>query len=134
MLFELFLTITRSLADGAPASSPLALLPGMARDIAVLAVGGAVVGLVLGWLTLRLLRVLRRTNCSMAQEVGAIQAMSFFTFYLANAPLGVSGVIAVVVFGLFGSATSKFELANSGGRVARVWGGGAGAGKRVAPC
>ena len=46
-----------------------------------------------------------------------IQAMSFFTFYLANAPLGVSGVIAVVVFGLFGSATSKFELANSGGWV-----------------
>ena len=70
VLFELFLTTTRALAGGTPASSPLAVLPGMARDIVRLAAGGAVVGLALGWLTLQLLRLLRRTNCSMAQVRG----------------------------------------------------------------
>ena len=37
-------------------------------------------------------------------------AMAYLTFYVANLPLGVSGVTAVVVLGLFGSATGKWMM------------------------
>ena len=37
-------------------------------------------------------------------------AMAYLAFYVANLPLGVSGVTAVVVLGLFGSATGKWQM------------------------
>ena len=36
--------------------------------------------------------------------------MAYLTFFLANSPLQVSGVTAVVVLGLYGSATGKWEM------------------------
>ena len=40
-------------------------------------------------------------------EVAVTLAMSYLVYYVTNAPLHLSGVIAVVVFGLYGSATLK---------------------------
>ena len=42
-------------------------------------------------------------------------AMAYLTFYVANLPLKVSGVTAVVVMGLYGSATSKWMMCGSCG-------------------
>lgn len=53
--------------------------------------GGLLVGLTLGYVTLRLLRLLRWHGASTFQEVAAIQALGYLAFYVANAPLQVSG-------------------------------------------
>ena len=45
-----------------------------------------------------------------AQELAVSFAMAYLAFYLANSPLKVSGVTAVVVLGLYGSATGKWEM------------------------
>lgn len=89
------------------------VLPKMAVEFSWLAIGGCFVGLFFGWLTLKVLRLMRTTGASRPRELGLVQGMALLTFYVGSSPLGVSGVIAVVVFGLYGAATSKFELANT---------------------
>lgn len=120
VLFTVFMASVQKMDVGGPqltqrlqSEKVFDILPNMAYEIARLAAGGALVGLLFGWLTLKCLRLLRRTGASGPRELAFIQGMSFFTFYIANAPLNVSGVIAVVIFGMYGAATSKFELANS---------------------
>ena len=44
------------------------------------------------------------------QELAVSIAMAYLSYYVANSPLGVSGVTAVVVLGLYGSATGKWEM------------------------
>lgn len=89
------------------------VLPRIAAEFSWLAIGGCLVGLFFGWLTLKVLRLMRTTGASRPRELGLVQGMALLTFYVGSSPLGVSGVIAVVVFGLYGAATSKFELANT---------------------
>ncbi|PRW44236.1 Sodium hydrogen exchanger 7 [Chlorella sorokiniana] len=125
VLFELFHRLVQQLGEdgsssrgssgssGSAPTSPLAVLPLLGAEIAQLAAGGVAVGLAAGWLTRRLLRLLRWFGASASQEVATIVAVGYLAFYLANAPLRVSGVIAVVVFGLYGNSTSHFELASS---------------------
>lgn len=43
-------------------------------------------------------------------EVGVVTGISYLCFYVANAPMKVSGVIAVVVYGLYGSATTLWDM------------------------
>lgn len=43
-------------------------------------------------------------------EVGVITGISYLCFYIANGPARVSGVIAVVVYGLYGSATTLWDM------------------------
>lgn len=43
-------------------------------------------------------------------EVGVITGISYLCFYVANAPMKVSGVIAVVVYGLYGSANTLWDM------------------------
>ena len=120
VLFTVFLSAVKALggrnADATSAAlGPNAILPAMGMELIRLSLGGAVVGAVLGWLTLKLLRMLRHAGPSISHQVGLIQAMSYITFYTAETPpFGVSGVIAVVCFGLYGAASSKFELGHSG--------------------
>ena len=95
-------------------ATPAQLLPGMFIQVCRLSIGGALVGWAAGYITLRLLRVLRRWGAQSFFGIGIIQAGAFLSFYIANSPLQVSGVISVVVFGLYGAATSKFEYAHSG--------------------
>lgn len=40
-------------------------------------------------------------------EVAVTVGVSYLVYYVTNAPLHLSGVIAVVVYGLYGSATLK---------------------------
>ena len=94
VLFQLFLRLVAHLPEaggviGAP--PPLAVLPVLAREIAQLAAGGAGVGLAAGMATRRLLRALRWHGAAASQQVAAITAMGYLGFYLANAPLQVSG-------------------------------------------
>lgn len=160
MLFELFHELVQQLAEdggsGGSPSSPLQLLPQLASQIARLAAGGGAVGLAGGWLTRRLLRVLRwygasssqvggcpargcvcarwgrgrlppqqgclagprcalwdampsccpspacwppqrlRVPCTALQEVAAIVAVGYLAFYIANAPMRVSGARSAV--------------------------------------
>ncbi|GAB4814387.1 hypothetical protein N2152v2_001433 [Parachlorella kessleri] len=115
VLFDLFRAVVRQMATEGPdaAGSIFDMVPHMTLEIARLALGGLLVGLTLGYLTLRLLRMLRWHGASTAQEAAAILAMSYLTFYAANSPLRVSGVIAVAVFGLYGNSTAHFGLGAS---------------------
>jgi NhaP-type Na+/H+ or K+/H+ antiporter len=58
----------------------------------------------------RLMKLLRVRGMRPVFEVGITFGMGYLVFYLANAPLQLSGVIAVVVYGLYGSATLKWEM------------------------
>ena len=75
VLFELFHELVQQLAEdggsGSP-SSPLQVLPLLASQIARLAAGGVAVGLAGGWLTRRLLRVLRWYGASASQVGGGL--------------------------------------------------------------
>ncbi|PSC69954.1 Sodium hydrogen exchanger 7 [Micractinium conductrix] len=116
VLFEQFHRLVQQLpsaaaaANGAPVPSPLSVLPMLTWHIAVLAAGGVAVGLAAGWATTRLLRLLRWYGASAAQQVALILAGAYLSFYLANAPLAVSGVTSVVVYGLYGNSVAHFEL------------------------
>ena len=112
VLFTVFLEATKQVNQGVQ-ESWIQLLPSMSKDIARLALGGSLVGLVTGWITLKCLRVMRITGANVSKELAFIQGMSFLTFYVAQGPLNVSGVIAVVIYGMFGSSTDKFELSNT---------------------
>jgi len=112
VLFTVFLESTKQVNQGVQ-ESWIQLLPSMSKDIARLALGGSLVGLVTGWVTLKCLRVMRITGANVSKELAFIQSMSFLTFYVAQGPLNVSGVIAVVIYGMFGSSTDKFELSNT---------------------
>lgn len=109
VLFSVLTVVCKSV-DAAEFAS---VLPDIALKFVWLACGGCIFGLLSGYVTLCMLRILRKTGASHPREIGLIQGMAFFTYYIGASPLNVSGVIAVVVFGLYGAATSKFELANS---------------------
>ena len=49
----------------------------------------------------------RLPDCS---QTGATMGMAYLLFYLANGPCQVSGVIAVVVLGLYGAAQLRFNM------------------------
>ena len=106
-------SVLTAVCQSVKATEFMSVLPNIVVNFAWLAGGGCLVGLFFGWITLRILRILRRTGASRSRELGLIQGMAFFTYYIGSSPLNVSGVIAVVVFGLYGAATSKFELANT---------------------
>lgn len=55
----------------------------------------------------KIMKVLRVRGMSEDIEVAVTLAMSYLVYYVTNAPLHLSGVTAVVVFGLYGSATLK---------------------------
>lgn len=118
VLFTVFQSMVRGMSNGSELAAAdgidgLQLLFSMATDIAHLALGGAIAGAIFGWLTLKLLRILRRTGARTSRELALIQGMSFLTYYVSSSELEVSGVIAVVTYGMFGAATAKFEMANT---------------------
>jgi hypothetical protein len=112
-LFKLLLAAAQRLAAGGAPPAPAALLPAMAADVARLAAGGAAAGLAAGWATRRLAWALRWHGASGTQEAAAVLSLAYLTYYVADAQLDSSGVVAVVVFGLYGNAHGAFELAGS---------------------
>ncbi|KXZ50129.1 hypothetical protein GPECTOR_17g1002 [Gonium pectorale] len=103
------------------------LLPEFAAvvsDFAWLVVGGLVVGLVCGFIMRWALRLLQWRRLKPHVEVSLSLAAGYLSFYIANAYLESSGVIAVVVFGLYGAATGTWGLSSQARRAGafdRFW-------------
>lgn len=53
-----------------------------------------------------------RSSLGNVQELSVTLGMAYLAFYVANSPqvAGTSGVIAVVVMGIYGSATGKWDM------------------------
>jgi hypothetical protein len=62
----------------------------------------------------RLMKLLRVRGMPADFEVGITLGMCYLTYYVTNSVLHLSGVIAVVVYGLYGSATLKWEMSAVG--------------------
>lgn len=62
----------------------------------------------------KLMKLLRVRGMPPDLEVCVTVGMCYLTYYVTNAPLHLSGVIAVVVYGLYGSATLKWEMSAVG--------------------
>lgn len=58
------------------------------------------------------MKYLRMRGMHATYEVGVTVGMTYLVFYLANGPLGLSGPIAVVVYGLHGSATLNWDMSS----------------------
>lgn len=71
----------------------------------------------------RLMKLLRVRGMPPDIEVCVTVGMCYLTYYVSNAPLHLSGVIAVVVFGLYGSATLKWDMSavSSQNHFPRFW-------------
>jgi len=113
VLFEIFFDKVKDLDMGKAAQVELVPeLLSIGYQICVLAGGGIVVGLAFGYLTLFVLRWLRKGSLAPKAEISFVLGMAYVCYYVANGPLKVSGVIAVVVMGLQGGSTGKWELSS----------------------
>ncbi len=108
VLFTIFFNLSENTAAASGPILPQLLL--IAKQLVILALGGAAVGYVTGYLTRKLLGWMQLRRCQAAQELAVVFAMSYLAFYVGQALLEVSGVIAVVVYGLYGCAKGKWEV------------------------
>lgn len=76
-------------------------LRAMAADFLLLAIGGLVCGLAVGWAVGRLRDLLRRWRGSDALVEVTVSLMTPFAAYLSANALGISGILAVVAAGLY---------------------------------
>ncbi|PRW32594.1 Sodium hydrogen exchanger 7 [Chlorella sorokiniana] len=109
-LFEVFLHL---LADYSPTTgvpSVWGSIPVIIEDTLKLAGIGAGVGLAMSIATGYLLRWLRWRGAKPAVEITIILAVAYLSFYVGQNPAKGSGVISVVVFGLWGNFTSKWGM------------------------
>jgi NhaP-type Na+/H+ or K+/H+ antiporter len=126
-LFEVFnhlLAEHAGQAAGAAWPSVWSVIPTILEDIARLCAVGLALGLALSWATGHLLRWLRWRGARPYIETTVVLAAAYLSFYVTNAPARGSGVIAVVVFGLYGNATSKWGMlatAEESGSFDAVW-------------
>ncbi|KAL4855765.1 Sodium/hydrogen exchanger 7 [Chlorella vulgaris] len=109
-LFEVFLKILMDHPGDTPMPSVWSAIPGVITDTLRLAAIGAGVGLGMSIATGYLLRWLRWRGARASIEFTIVLAVSYLSFYVANSPAMGSGVIAVVVFGLWGNYTSKWGM------------------------
>eukprot|EP00884_Botryococcus_braunii_P001577 jgi/Botrbrau1/1141/Bobra.0162s0032.1 len=113
VLFEIFFGAVKDLSKGrAPEHGGLLEhIQTIVFQIVWLAAGGAAIGYAFGLVTRLLFKFLhRRTGHSAPEQLALTLGMAYLCFYLANGPGKVSGVIAVVVFGLHGSATAVWGM------------------------
>ena len=111
---------------GAPTGWPSvwSTLPGILRDIVKFTAIGVGIGLAMSWATGRLLRWMRWRGVRPYVETTIVLAVSYLCYYVTNGPAGASGVIALVMFGLYGNATSKWGMlatAEESGAFDAVW-------------
>lgn len=111
-LFEVFLSLVVRLESGKADMSFGATALDLLNRIVVLSVGGALIGYAFGVATRYLLKWLQNRGAKPPQELAITLAMAYLAFYVANSPAvaGTSGVIAVVVMGIYGSATGKWDM------------------------
>ena len=88
-------------------------LPTIVADIFRLTAIGVAIGFALSVVTGWLLRWLRWRGARPFVDTTVVLANAYLAFYVTNSPAKGSGVIAVVVFGLYGNATSKWGMLSS---------------------
>ncbi|KAK9840543.1 hypothetical protein WJX81_000451 [Elliptochloris bilobata] len=81
----------------------------LAQKITWLSIGGVGVGLAMSLLTRLMLKFIHRRGHKGPEQLTLTIAMAYLTYYFGQLA-GVSGVIAVVVLGLGGSATGKWSM------------------------
>ncbi|CAL5219904.1 g1831 [Coccomyxa viridis] len=108
-LFTIFLSEVMESKQGHHANGGQ-VLGNILSKMLLLAVGGAVIGLAFGIAMRYVLRWMRHGGAGIEQQVALTFAVGYLSYYTANAPANFSGVIAVAVFGLYGAATSKWEM------------------------
>ncbi|GIL45384.1 hypothetical protein Vafri_2634, partial [Volvox africanus] len=99
-------------------------LAAVCRDFIWLVFGGLAVGLACGVTMKWALRLLQWRRLKPHVEVSLTFAAGYLAFYIANAYLQASGVIAVVVFGVYGAATGTWGLSSQARRAGafdRFW-------------
>lgn len=124
VFFDLFWPRFKDSIAGTLKHEPLLKIIGnMALDVGRLAVGGAAIGILGGFITQVLFRFLQnRSGHSPVGEVGVTVGMSYFCYYVAESVCEFSGVIAVVVYGLYGAATTQWDISPEA-RESRVFSG-----------
>lgn len=113
VFFEVF---RKQAVAGASSASGVQQAVLMIQDIAYLAGVGAVMGIVGGMLTRFVVRVMQWRMMKPHVEVTVTVAMAYLVFFVTNVYVGASGVIAVVVLGLYGSAVYTFGLSAKASR------------------
>lgn len=111
-LFAVFSNIIYAHASEVPPVWPSvwSVIPTIIGNTARLAAVGAGIGLGMSWATGYLLRWLRWRGAMPYIETTVVLAVSYLAFYVTNSPANGSGVVAVVVYGLYGNATSKWGM------------------------
>lgn len=126
-LFSIFSKILAANAFTEGAStwpSVWSTLPRILLDVVKFSAIGVGIGLGMSWATGRLLRWLRWRGVRPHVETTVVLAVSYLCYYVTSAPAGASGVIALVIFGLYGNATSKWGMlatAEESGAFDAVW-------------
>ena len=87
------------------------------------------VGLAFAWVLGYVLRLLRWRGVQAFIESLVVLATAYLAFYVAQGPCKGSGVIAVCIFGLYGSATGHWGMLATDAGVARSRGVGGVAGQ-----
>jgi NhaP-type Na+/H+ or K+/H+ antiporter len=125
-LFEVFAHLVYEHMSEYPTIWPSvwSVIPTILLDIVKLSVIGVAIGLAMSWATWHLLRWLRWRGARPYIETTVVLAVAYLSYYVTNSPAKGSGVIAVVVFGLYGNATSKWGMlasAEESGAFDAVW-------------
>lgn len=125
-LYAIFSKILFSYAEESRPDWPSvwSVIPTILEDTARLTAIGIGIGIAFSWATERVLRWLRWRGARPYIETSIVLAVAYLAYYVANAPAGGSGVIAVVVFGLYGNATSRWGMlatAEQSGAFDAVW-------------
>ncbi|KAJ9516981.1 hypothetical protein QJQ45_027366, partial [Haematococcus lacustris] len=96
----------------------------VSKEFCWLAGGGLLVGLVFGFATTQVLRWLQWRRQPTHVEVTVTLGATYLCFYIANAYLEASGVIACVIFGLYGAASMTWRMsikAKREGAMTKFW-------------
>lgn len=125
-LFEVFSHLIYTHVSTLPEVWPSvwSVIPTIIVDILRLSAVGLAIGLGFSWVTWHLLRWLRWRGARPYIETTVVLAGAYLSYYIANSPARGSGVISVVVFGLYGNATSKWGMlatAEESGAFDAVW-------------
>ena len=114
-LFEVFGDVLVDVIEGDSDSFPSvwSVIPTILKNIVTLSAIGFGIGLGFSIVSLYLLKMIRWRGAGLHIEATYVLAMAYMSYYVANAPAGGSGVIAVVTFGLFGNATRLWGMPGS---------------------
>ncbi|WPT10890.1 Sodium/hydrogen exchanger 7 [Picochlorum sp. SENEW3] len=122
-LFEVFQKI---IEDASTTNSPSvwSVIPTIIVDIIKLSSIGFGIGLGFSMISYYIMRWIRWRGAGAHIEATYVLAMAYLSYYITNAVAGGSGVISVVIFGLFGNMTMLWGMTGSSyksGAFEAVW-------------